>query len=30
MDHLDVIHWGGWHRWKHGSFWFKGRMVWAW
>ena len=23
-------HWGGWHGWQHGSFWWRGREIYAW
>lgn len=27
---MRVIHWGGWHRWRHGSVWILGKQVLAW
>lgn len=28
--HLRLIHWGGWHGWRRGSLWWKGKVLLEW
>lgn len=29
-ERLQLVHWGGWHHFRHGSLWFDGKLLCQW